>query len=70
MPNSNKETWDLKTKKHIQIPIDMLSFLNDINDVCKKHNMSISHEDGHGSFIITKYNKSNIDWLFCASKGY
>lgn len=38
-------------------------FLKEIENVCKKHNMSISHEDGHGAFIIEKFYESNIKWL-------
>jgi len=62
--------WDLKARKNIKPPDNMTAFLNDINEVCKKHGMSISHEDGHGSFIITKYDEENIKWLFGASKGF
>lgn len=38
-------------------------FLEDIKRVCQKHNRSISHEDGHGAFIIEEYNEFNINWL-------
>lgn len=38
-------------------------FLKDIKRVCQKHNRSISHEDGHGAFIIEEYNEFNINWL-------
>lgn len=39
------------------------AFLADIKDVCKKHKLSISHEDGHGAFIITKYDDELMKWL-------
>lgn len=35
-------------------------FLEDIKRVCQKYNRSISHEDGHGNFIIEEYNEYNI----------
>ena len=38
------------------------SFLKDITEVCKKHNMTIEHEDGHGSFIIETLNASLGNW--------
>ena len=38
-------------------------FLSEIIDVCKKHNKSISHEDGYGAFIIEGYDDFNIEWL-------
>ena len=42
------------------------AFLKDIEDVCKWHEMTISHEDFHGAFIIDPYSQDNIDWLFNA----
>ena len=45
-------------------------FLQDIDLVCMKHNLSISHEDGQGEFIIEGYNKYNIERLFHACKDY
>lgn len=38
-------------------------FLSDIKKVCQKHNRSISHEDGHGAFIIEEYDGFNINQL-------
>ncbi len=38
-------------------------FIEEILSVCKKHRVSISHEDSHGSFIIEKYNEDRSDWL-------
>jgi len=63
-------TWDIEKSKHIETPKKMVNFLNDIKEVCNKHKLSISHEDGHGSFIIEDICSSNIDWLFDAQKGY
>ena len=44
------------------------SFIDEIISVCKKHGLSISHEDDHGSFIITKFNASYAKWLENASE--
>lgn len=38
-------------------------FKKDIIKVCKKYNLSISHEDSHGSFIITKYDDYYSKWF-------
>lgn len=38
-------------------------FLNDLDTLCKKYNLSISHEDYMGSFIIEKYDLNNIKSL-------
>ncbi len=42
-------------------------FLEDVKEVCKKHGLSISHEDWHGCFEIEEYSDKNIKWLFNAS---
>lgn len=38
-------------------------FLKEIEEVCKKYNMTISHEDIHGEFIIKEFNQDSIEWL-------
>lgn len=38
-------------------------FIKEIDEVCQKHNISISHQDGHGCFLLTKYEESLISWL-------
>lgn len=38
-------------------------FLKDIEKVCKEHNLSISHEDSQGAFIIEEYDDYNMKWL-------
>lgn len=65
--------WDYTVGEYgteVDMPDNMRKFLDDIHEVCKKHNLSISHEDGHGSFIIEEYDEWNIKWLFNASKHY
>lgn len=62
--------YDRTISRIIDMPESMKKFLEDIDLVCKKHNLSISHEDGHGAFLIEEYDKHNIDWLFDASKCY
>lgn len=39
------------------------AFLADIVAVCLKHEMTISHEDRHGSFGVEGVSQGNIDWL-------
>ena len=34
-----------------------------ITIISKMLNLSISHEDGMGDFIIEKYQRENIEWL-------
>lgn len=66
----NDKVWNLKTEEHEDMAQEMLNFLSDIESVCRKYNLSISHEDGHGSFIIEEYNESNLRWLANANRNF
>jgi hypothetical protein len=46
---------------------EIIRFLDEIESVCVKYGMSISHEDSHGGFIIERHKQENIDWLKDAS---
>ncbi len=52
-------------KKPDKQQVDM--FLADILEICKKHNLSLGHEDQHGSFVIVPYQEIYNTWLFEAS---
>lgn len=62
--------WDRTKSCMVNMPKEMEDFLNDIETVCVKHGLSISHEDYHGVFLIEEYDEDNIKWLFGASKCY
>ena len=57
------ESWDINKNKNIKTPESVINFLNEIDNICKKYNLSISHEDSHGAFILEKYDDYNIKWL-------
>lgn len=42
------------------------AFLEEIKEVCKKHNLSIAHEDSQGAFVIEEYDEHNLEWLLAA----
>ena len=50
-----------------EIEVNSDAFFQEIDDVCEKYGVSISHEDQHGGFIIEEYDKDNIDWLKSAA---
>ena len=43
------------------------AFIEDVIAVCKKHGLSIGHEDTQGGFKIAPYDEGNIDWFRDAS---
>lgn len=60
------ERWiEIKQKGGENSKID--AFLEDVVSVCRKHGLSIEHEDAHGGFEVTKFNRDAVDWLLAAS---
>lgn len=57
------KSWSIIKSEDIETPEEVINFLNEIDNICKKYNFSISHEDGHGAFIIERYDNFNINWL-------
>lgn len=55
------ERWNHKSDRVENPKID--AFLAEIEQVCKRHRMSIAHEDSHGGFIIEPFDAKNIEWL-------
>lgn len=43
-------------------------FLRELEELCRKHNLSLAHEDAHGAFIIQKLDERNIRWVNEASR--
>lgn len=40
------------------------AFLEDIVAVCRKHSMSLGHEDGHGLFLVhPEVSEFHLEWL-------
>jgi hypothetical protein len=46
---------------------EVVAFLEEVLAVCDKHKLSISHEDGHGAFLVVPINFEDRDWLSVAS---
>lgn len=42
---------------------EALAFILDLLRVYEKHQLSLSHEDHHGEFIIEHLSQINKDWL-------
>lgn len=58
--------WNSNKREHVENPkVD--AFLAEVWEICRKHGMSIGHEDGHGSFIIQPLDAKNQQWLFEAA---
>ena len=51
----------------VDSPAYVEAFLDEIAAVCRKHGLSISHEDGHGNFELKPFDEHNVSWLRNAS---
>ena len=58
--------WNEKINKRIESK-EADEFLNDIIEVCKKHGLSLSHEDVGGGFLIDDYNETDTKWVKAAA---
>jgi len=64
------ERWDRTKGDKTSNAWDVDSFLAEINEVCRKYNMCIGHEDTHGAFIVFRgYDQDVADWLSDAMIG-
>ena len=43
------------------------NFFREYKELCKKYNVSLGHEDEHGSFILYEYDEAMIEWVEAAS---
>lgn len=57
------KVWNSAAREFQEPPRTLTEFYQDIERICKKWNYSISHEDGHGAFIIKQYNEDDMEWL-------
>ena len=65
-----KNTWDVQKERYIDTPKEMSDFFSEIEEVCRKHGLSIAHEDYQGAFQIVTYDEKNISKLKRAEKDY
>src|SRR5262245_11343204 len=43
------------------------AFLLELFTLYRQHNMAISHEDGHGAFLLVNLDRHHINWMNAAS---
>lgn len=41
----------------------VLAFLEDIESICRKHGLSIGHQDSGGAFTIHRFDEEKLNWL-------
>jgi hypothetical protein len=58
---------DRKREIGNELALHVRNFLEEVDKLCERFGLSISHEDCQGGFIIEPYYKANIEWLKQAS---
>lgn len=43
--------------------LDYKGFRNEVINLCEEYGISISHEDGHGAFLLTPYDEHYTEWF-------
>jgi hypothetical protein len=55
--------WDSSTNTSVEDDA-VEAFLDDLVEVCRKHQMTLGHEDEHGAFqVLCRFSEANIRWL-------
>jgi hypothetical protein len=57
------ESWDNRLHDFVPTPSKVVDFLDEYEALCKKYNLSLGHEDEHGSFVVQNYEECNINWV-------
>jgi len=61
-----EKRWSRASDEDVDTP-DIDEFLTEVIDVCKRFNMSIGHEDGHGAFLVRRgFCVDYAEWLWGA----
>ena len=60
---SNMKSFDYIKNAYVETPQAIVEFFDEIEAVCRKYELSISHEDGQGAFLIEPFNEDNIKWF-------
>lgn len=57
--------WVGRISEFKEVP-EIDAFLSDVMEVCRKHSMCISHEDGQGAFEVVDFDPHD-EWLLGAN---
>ena len=69
-PQHFSSVWNYKTGEREIRPENMSKFLNEIQAVCEKYNLSLTHEDDGGSFLVEVYKPRNMLRLWGARRNF
>ena len=57
--------WDCNRNENAEdAAVD--AFLIELVEVCRRHRMTLGHEDDHGAFEVRSFDEANIKWMLDA----
>lgn len=59
------KTWN--GDDYVPYSQNIIDFMKEYEELCKKHDISLGHEDMHGAFELYKYDEENIKWVVCGN---
>lgn len=65
MDDTNIDNYEKMMARKLEV--QRLEFLTEILTVYSRYGLSLSHEDGHGSFIVDGPSQHNMAWLLDAT---
>lgn len=57
--------WNTITHQYVD-SAEVEAFLSEIVAICRKHGLSLAHEDHHGAFEVHEFSEENVAWLTAA----
>lgn len=63
----DNKIYDVNTDEWIEMPFHLKMFYKELDALCKKYNLSISHEDYYGAFEIKNYDEGYMERLMDAN---
>lgn len=58
--------WDRNLDREVEMSPEEQAFLDEIEEVSKRHGIALGHEDSQGAFVLVPCNVPNIDRLRAA----
>jgi hypothetical protein len=58
---SKVKRWDKIQGARVESPQKVEDFIAAYDELCRVHGLTLSHEDGHGCFIIENLSERNLD---------
>lgn len=53
--------WINRQRK--ESPQKIEAFLDAYEKICRDHGLCLSHEDGHGGFLVHRFNDDDVSWV-------